>query len=134
MSEENVEVVQRVLSDFGDAQQIQGDLFASDWVFDVSAFEGWPGQQEFTGIEEFREFFASWTEPYTEWVQEIGQIRDAGPNHVVATMHQRGRLRSSGSWVELHYGLLYTLRQGQIQFTRLYTPPEKALEAAGLAE
>ena len=28
MPQQNVEVVQRVLSDFGDAQQIQGDLFA----------------------------------------------------------------------------------------------------------
>src|SRR2546421_5214036 len=59
MSQENVEVVQRVLSEFGGAQQIPEGLFAPGWVFDVSTFHGWPGQQQFTGIEEFREFFAA---------------------------------------------------------------------------
>jgi ketosteroid isomerase-like protein len=134
MSQENVEIVQRVLSAFGDAQQIPEELFAPDWLFDLSNFQGWPGQQQFTGIEEFREFFATWTEPYTDWVQEIEQIRDAGPNQVVTTMRQHARLRNSGSWVDLNYGLLYTLREGLIQRTQLYTPPEQALEAAGLAE
>ena len=134
MSQENVEVVQRVLSEFGGAQQIPEGLFAPDWVFDVSTFHGWPGQQQFTGIEEFREFFASWTEPYTDWAQEIEEIRDAGPNQVVATMRQHGRLRNSGSWVDLNYALLYTLREGLIQRTQLYTPPENALKAAGLQE
>ena len=43
-------------------------------------------------------------------------------------------MRNSGSWVELHYGLLYMLRQGQIQCTRLLHPPEKALVALGLRE
>ena len=69
-----------------------------------------------------------------DWAQEIEEIRDAGPNQVVATMRQHGRLRNSGSWVDLSYGLLYTLREGLIQRTQLYTPPENALKAAGLQE
>ena len=134
MSQENVEIVQRVLSEFGDGEQISEEVFGPDWTFDVSNFQGWPGQQQFTGIEAFREFFASWTEPYTDWAQEIEQIRDAGPHQVVATMRQRGRLRNSGSWVELNYGLLYTLSEGLIRRTQLYTPPEKALKAVGLRD
>ena len=90
------------------------------------------GQQQFTGAEEFGEFFAGWTEPYTDWIQEIEQIRDAGPNQVIATMRQRGRLRDSGSWIDLRYGLLYTLSDGLIQRIQLYTPPEEAAKAAGL--
>ena len=134
MSQENVEIVQRALSGFGDAQRIQEELLAPDWRFDLSNFEGWPGQQQFTGTEEFREFFAGWTEPYTDWTQKIEQIRDVGPNQVVATMRQRGRLRDSGAWVDLPYGLLYTLSDGVILRIQLYTPPEKALKAVGLRE
>jgi ketosteroid isomerase-like protein len=134
MSQENVEVVRRMLSEFGDMQRPREEAFAPNFIWDLSYFQGWLGQREFTGIDSFNEFFASWTEPYSEWVQEIEQIRDAGPNQVVATMRQRGRLRDSGSWVELRYGLLYTLKEGLIQRAQLHTPPEHALEAVGLRE
>jgi ketosteroid isomerase-like protein len=129
-----VEIVRRVLSEFGDTQHIPEELFAPDWLYDLSNFQGWPGPQQLTSIEEFREFFTSWTEPYTDWVQEIELIRDTGLDQVVATMRQRGRLRDSGSWVDLPYGVLFTLREGLIQRTQLYTPPERALEAVGLRE
>jgi ketosteroid isomerase-like protein len=134
VSQENLEIVRRALSKFGDTQQIADELFAPDWCFDASNFQGWPGQQRFTGIQEFGDFFASWTEPYTDWVQEIEQIRDAGPDQVVAMCRQRARLRNSGSWVDLRYGLLYMLSEGLIQGIQLYTPPEDALEAVGLRE
>jgi ketosteroid isomerase-like protein len=132
MSRENVQLVRRVLSEFGATQQVLEGVLAPDWLFDLSTFQGWPGERQFIGTEAFNEFFASWTEPYSEWAQEIEQLRDAGPNQVVATMRQRARLRDTGAWVELSYGLRYTLRDGLIQRIQLYTPPEEALEAAGL--
>jgi len=132
MSQENVEVVRGMLSAFGGTQQVPAEAFAPDFIWDLSNFQGWPGRHEFTGIAEFDEFFAGWIEPYSEWTQEIVDVRDAGRDHVVATMRQRGRLRDSGSWVDLNYALLYTFREGRIQRVELYTPPEGALKAAGL--
>jgi ketosteroid isomerase-like protein len=134
MSQENVETVRRMLSAFGETQQPQPETFAPDFVWNLSSFQGWPGRHEFTGIDEFNEFFASWIEPYSEWVQEIVRVEDAGRNQVVATMRQRARLRDSGSWVDLNYALLFTLREGVIQRSQLFTPPEDALKAAGLSE
>jgi ketosteroid isomerase-like protein len=134
MSQENVEIVRRMLSRFGETQQPQQEAFASSFIWDLSAFEGWPGRKEFTGIGEFNEFFASWIEPYSEWVQEIVEVQDAGQDQVVAVMRQRGRLRDRGAWLDLNYAILFTLRKGVIQRSQLYTPPGQALEAAGLSE
>jgi len=134
VSQENVEIVRRMLSEFGETHQVSAEAFAPDFIWDLSTFQGWPGRQQFTGIGEFNEFFASWTEPYSEWTQEIVGIHDAGQNQVVGTICQRGRLRDSGSWVDLHYGLLWTLKDGVIQRAQLYTPPEEALKAVGLSD
>ena len=134
MSRENVEIVRRMLAEFRETQQPLTEAFAPDFIWDLSTFQGWPGQKRFTGIGEFNEFFASWIEPYSEWTQEIVRLQSAGQNQVVATMRQRARLRDSGSWVDLHYGILWTLSEGVIQRAQLYTPPEDALEAVGLSE
>ena len=134
MARENVEIVRRMLSEFGETQEPQAEAFAPDFVWDLSNFEGWLGQHEFKGIGEFNEFFASWTEPYSEWAQEIVRLKAAGQNQVVATMRQRARLRESGSWVDLHYAMLFTLRGGVIQRAQLYTPPEEALKAVDPSE
>jgi hypothetical protein len=34
----------------------------------------------------------------------------------------------------MHYAVLYTFAEGVIQRAQLYTPPERALEAAGLSD
>jgi ketosteroid isomerase-like protein len=134
MSEENLEIVRRwALSEFRDTQRLPERGFAPDFVFDVSTFEGYSGQAEFT-LDGFNERFASWIEPYDEWTFEVERLEDAGGSQVVAFLRQRGRVRSSDSWVEMHYAVLYTFAEGVIQRAQLYTPPERALEAAGLSE
>ena len=142
MSQENVEIVRGIVQGFIDldlplvekAQWLPEELFAPDYVWDMSNFEGWPGQRKFTGLDGFYEFFAQWTEPYSEYDQEIQRLEDAGGDRVVAIIRQRARLRESDSWVDLHFALLYTFSEGLIQRTQVYAPPEEALEAAGLSE
>jgi hypothetical protein len=134
MSRENIEVVQRALSHFQETQRLPEELFVADFILDVSTFQGWPGEQQFIGMGGFEAFFGGWVEPYTEWVMETEEVREAGPAQVIATFRQRGRLRESGSWVELRAGLVYTLAAGLIQRLQVYTPPEDALEAVGLSE
>jgi ketosteroid isomerase-like protein len=60
--------------------------------------------------------------------------RLAGADRVVATFHQRGRLRGSDSWVEWHYGIVYVVEAGLITGGRVYPTPEDALKAAGPRE
>ena len=62
------------------------------------------------------------------------KILDAGASRVAVTLHQRGRPHGSDSWVEMEYGIVYTVEEGLITPSDFYATPEKALEAAGLRE
>jgi ketosteroid isomerase-like protein len=55
-------------------------------------------------------------------------------SRVVVTLHQRGKPHDSDSWVEMHYGLIYTVEDGLIVRADFYETPESAIEAAGLQE
>jgi uncharacterized protein len=100
----------------------------------MSTFEGWPGRSRFTGVNEFDAFLAGWTAPYTEWVNEVEQLRDAGQDRVIGVLVQRGRLRGGSSWVEMHYAIVYTLKDAVIGRAQVYSHPEDALQAVGLSE
>ena len=38
------------------------------------------------------------------------------------------------AWVEMHYGIVYTVEEGSISRAQFYTTAEEALGAAGLRE
>ena len=133
MSQENVEIVRRVTSEFTETQQLS-ELVAPDLVWDLSSWPAWSGQQEFYGRDGFMAFFAEWTEAYEEWDQEIEGIIDAGGSQVVETTRQRGRLSGSDTWVEWRYAIVYSVEEGLIRRAKLYATVEEALEAAGLRE
>ena len=131
MSQENVEIVGRLLSDDLPAlYRMIGTL--GDFVWDMTTFEGWPDQGEFRGFAAFVGFLRRWVEPYAEWRIEIEDIRDPGGERVVAVLRQEGRLHDSESWIEMRYGIVYTLNEGTVRRASVYATPEQALEAAGL--
>jgi ketosteroid isomerase-like protein len=63
----------------------------------------------------------------------LDELVDHG-DQVIAMHRQRGLGASSGAAAELEQGLINTLRDGAIVRVEIYGDPEKALEAAGLAE
>ncbi len=132
MSEENVEIVRRVTTEFTETQQLS-KLIASDFVWDLSSWPAWSGQQEFHGRDAFVAFFAEWTGAYEEWDQEVEDIIDAGGNQVVETTRQRGRPLGTDSWVEWRYGIVYTVEEGLVRRAKVYATVDDALEAAGLS-
>jgi ketosteroid isomerase-like protein len=73
-------------------------------------------------------------EPYDDWSYDPKEILDAGTNQVVVTLNQRGKPHGSDSWVEMNYGLVYTVEEGLISRADFYATPEEALTAAGLRE
>jgi ketosteroid isomerase-like protein len=137
MSQENVEVVRKWLALFIEVDEGLADperldeLLAQEVSFTVSGF---PDQPTFHSIDEFLQFRAAWMEPYDEWSYEPEKFLDAGESRVLVLFHQRGRLRDSGSWVEQHYGILYTVGEGLLSEAVMYADRNKALEAAGLRE
>jgi ketosteroid isomerase-like protein len=137
MSQENVELVRDALNAFIEVDEgLAGpqrltEFFAPDGTWD---FPDLVGQSELRDLNDFLEFRATWMKPYAEWRYDVEKILDAGVNRVVATFHQRGKPRDSDSWVEMHYGIVYTVEEGLIRRAELYATPEEALEAAGLSE
>jgi ketosteroid isomerase-like protein len=133
MSQENVEIVRRGIAAFIESEPLS-DFFASDLVWDMGTFSGWPGQSEFCGLDEFNDFLEAWIEPYEGWSYEVDDILDAGGNRVVVTVRQRGKPRGSGSWIDARFAIVYTIEGELIQRAQVYASADEALEAAGLAE
>lgn len=139
VSKENVELVRAALAAWREVDCGNADLqelttfFAPDGAWDLGTFSGWPDQREFRGLDEFLQFREAWAEPYDEWSYEVDEIHDAGGHRVVATFHQRGRLRGSDSWIEQRYAIVYTIEGGMIQHAQVYVSADEALEAARLS-
>jgi|SRR6185295_18890041 len=141
MSQETVEWVRAALNAFAELdeglvgrERVQ-EFFAQDVIATFSGFGGFIQEgQTLRGADEFLEVRTAWMEPYDDFLYEPVKIIDAGGNGVVATLHQRGKPHGSSSWVEMDYGLVYTVEEGLITRADFYATPEEALEAAGLSE
>jgi ketosteroid isomerase-like protein len=128
MSQENVEIVRR----FGEAMD-RGDhasalrFLAPDVVVTVMQEGAVHGREAVSAM--WKRWEAEWEE--MEIVTE--ELLDVG-DHVVVTMRESGRGRSSGAKVGARYFSVVTLRDGKIVRAAEYTERSRALEAAGLQE
>jgi ketosteroid isomerase-like protein len=141
MSQENVEIVRAALNAFAELDEglidrrRMDEFFAQDVIATFSGFAGFLGKQNtLRGADEFLKLRAAWMEPYDDFSYEPVKVIDGGGNRVVATLHQRGKPHGSDSWVEMDYGLVYTIEGGLITRGDFYATPQEALEAAGLRE
>jgi ketosteroid isomerase-like protein len=138
MSRTNVQLARAFLAAFVELdeglierQQLE-EFFAPDGIATFSGFT--EEETALRGLDEFLDWRAAWMEPYDDWRYEPEKILDAGANRVVVTLYQRGKPRGSDSWVEMRYGLVYTIEEGLISRADFYATSEAALEAAGLRE
>jgi ketosteroid isomerase-like protein len=141
MSQQNVELVWAALNAFAEVdeglidRQRMDEFFAQDAITTFSGFEGFLGKQSaLSGTDEYLKFRAAWIEPYDDYSYEPVKIIDAGGSRVVVTLHQRGKPHGCNSWVEMDYGLVYTVQDGLITRGDFYATPEEALQAAGRSE
>ena len=134
MSQENVELVRRILYEFGETLQPVSDLTSPDVIWNNGSWTAWTGPTEYRGTDGFIQFFGEWIAAYDEWTQEVEEIVDAGGSQVVGVTRQRGRLRNSGSWVDLQAGFVYTIEDGLLVRVDVYGTRAEALKAVGLKE
>ena len=131
MSAENVEIVrrgyERFLATGGPVEEIMDPGF----VWDMSTFRDWPERKAYEGVEGTREFLTDWTGAWEDWSLEVEQLLDAGDD-VVAIVHQSGRSKATGLPVEMHFAMVWTLRDGKQTRMRMYADPDEALRASGL--
>ena len=133
MSQENVELVTAAFREFQATFRAVAST-APDFVWDLSTLEGWPDATEYFGPDGFDEFIAKWTEAYDEFEQRFEDLIDAGDEDVVAIIRQRGRPRGSRSWVDLRFGVIWTVVGGELKRGRVFRTAEEALAAVGLSE
>ena len=131
MSEENVEIVRRIFSEFE-----QGNFWLPEF-FDPSVRVVWldavVGKAETIGLEEMSGQLTNWLKEYERLTLTAERIVDAG-EEVVVVAAWRGRGRVSGVPTEWRHGEVWNLRQGKVTSLISYAEPSAALEAAGLSE
>ena len=132
MSRENVELAQSALNAFAELDEgLVGrerveEFFAPDVITTFSGFAGFMQEgSTLHGPDEFLELRAAWMEPYDDFLYEPARIIDAGGNRVVVILHQRGKPHDSDSWVEMDYGLAYTVEEGLIKRVTSTQPRRK---------
>ena len=139
MSQENVDLIHRVWDVFLDGAS-RGDFGA---VFDQGLYArmstvGPPaellGSQRYVGRAGFVEWLRTWTENFDEWRISAEQVIDAGNDQVVVVGHQTARGKGSGAVVEEEFGIVYTIKDGQVVGQKMYVDPADALKAVGLEE
>ena len=146
MSQENVEIVQRV--------QVSGvdlvELFKastppdpSTTGIDVTAFDS-DFETEFItrralrpsvsrGLLGFAEGWRDWLEPWASYYIEAEDFIDAG-DEVVSLTRVRAQTTRDAVAVEHRPGAVWSLRDGKITRVRFFLERDEALEAAGLRE
>ena len=126
---------------FGDALNafLRGEVSSEAWLslWDEEAeFVPLRAQLEgesYSGHDGLMRFVAELAEDFEEVRFEIEETRDAG-GQVVGIGRFRARGRSSGVDINVPVGVIQRVRRGKIVYTRLFSEPADALEAAGLSD
>jgi ketosteroid isomerase-like protein len=134
MSEENVEVVRRMLQAFADGGLNAMDEFWDpdiDWraaegaIDDVGAMHG---------PVAVRRYIQDWIDTFDGFSVVVEELRDVGDDRVVTIQRLNGRAKLSGTETDLRYAVVSTIRAGKVVRVREYLSIDEALEAVGLRE
>jgi ketosteroid isomerase-like protein len=124
MSQENVELVRRVIDDL-DALV---EAFDEDVVWDTRNHAPLDLEGVYHGREAVIAVFRRWVGSWTEYRFEVEEMIDLG-NSVVAVVSETGRGIGSGAPWNQSYCLVYTLRDHRIVRGASYKDKSEALEA-----
>jgi ketosteroid isomerase-like protein len=83
------------------------------------------------GREGVVEFFREWVEPWDE-LDVDWELHPAGPDRALALIEMRGRGRESGVPTEMHFGQLWTFREGRAIRMVVYFDVDEARREAAL--
>jgi ketosteroid isomerase-like protein len=131
VSQENVDIVMRGYEHFTATGEPLEEISAPDFVWDMSTFAGWPEQQLYQGPDGARAFLRDWLGAFDDWQLELESVHDAG-DKVVLILRQRGRAKTTGMPLDMHFAQVFTVRDGLSSRMQMYSDPVEALAAVGL--
>jgi ketosteroid isomerase-like protein len=131
MSQENVEIVQRMLAEyFATGEPPPPVWFAEELeVFDHDT----PDQDAYRGYEEALRWLDEWGAAWADWSIEPEDFIDAGGS-VVVFIRMKAEGRGSGIKLDRRDALAYEVRSRLITRIDYYNDRAEALKAVGLAE
>ena len=91
-----------------------------------------PDAAVYHGPEGVMEFFRDWTESWED-LELDWELEALDDERVLAISHMRARGRGSGVPVEMHFGQIWTYRDGRFTRMVMYPDAEAARRAAGRA-
>jgi len=114
MSQENVEVVRRMIQAFADGGL---DAMAEFWDPDIDwrAAEGAVDDVgEMHGPVAVRRYIQEWIDTFDDFSVVVEQLRDVGDNRVLGVQRLTGRAKLSGTQTDLRYALVSTISDGKV--------------------
>jgi ketosteroid isomerase-like protein len=133
MSQENVELVYRAYAAIHrqdlDAYVALHDSGCQIFPRIVSIEGGAP----YRGHEGVRAFWTDVQTSFTDWLPELGEVRDLG-DIVIAEVHFRARGKDSGVTIDQTIWQAAKARGGRITWWAIYPSEADALKAGGLKE
>ena len=133
MSQENVEMIERVFSGGGDINAAGVIEALHPEVELLGAIGGMEEGTTTVGHEAVADAVSVDSEIWAERRLELRRAIDAG-DQVVALVHEYRRGKGSGVTVEADIALVYGFRDGKVIRIEPYMNQAEALEAAGLSE
>jgi ketosteroid isomerase-like protein len=131
MSQENVDVVRRCYSSWGDLALLR-DTMDPEVVLDFSRNVFNPGM--YRGHDGVRRYLGDVEEAWEDFRVRPDEFIDGG-DKVVTSVHISGRGHGSGVPVDMHLFNVWECSEGKVlRVTGGYRNREEALEAAGLPE
>jgi ketosteroid isomerase-like protein len=132
MSEQNVEIVERVFERWG-----EGDFRAGVDVLDPHVVlvlgREFPDAGAYFGVDGVNAYMRGFLEPWTHLTMEAEELVAAGDS-VLVSVRQRGVGTTSGVETELRYFQLWSFRGGKVIRMESTRDRAEALEAVGLSE
>jgi ketosteroid isomerase-like protein len=134
MSEENVEVVRRIIDainrrDVDAVVESATEDFVTDWSNSRGLLSG-----VHQGRDKAREAFETFLEPWDSLRWEPEELIELGDDRVLTVSRLQMRGRGSGVEVNASGASIWTIRAGKAAAITLYQSKAEALEAAGLSE
>ena len=135
MSQENVEIVRGLYSEWEKGNFWSADLYAPDvewhWSSAAKAVRG--GAASYKGLDEIGAAMREWVTEWGWWSISADKLIDVGDRVVVVTT-LRASLKGGRGEVHDQGADVITLRDGKVICMEIYDTPEEALGAVGLGE